>query len=340
MDAFIGGQNAQSAYTAGLTTERERDQAFTGNAVQALFAVPITAAGAVVARVATRPAVAEALRIGRGFLPDTPVPSRFVLRGENTPELLRAIDGGGGYAYLDTLPSIAPARNPITGQLLEVTPSRPGEINIFSNRYITGLRDDRVVSLALERARDEVAQLYEQGIGAVLFHGSPSGYLISFGTTRGLGGLRPTGAMRAAGFEPRTGELLRGAGPDGINFDQLSTVTAADLPTALRYGRTFRDTPDADFLATLSRRERALFQEPFPVLYGLRPNPAQVRGYPRHDFGYYEHGIQGGVDFSQIRSIFVPQNRVGLVQQILRDAGLDRTIHVAPIDPIFRAVGG
>ena len=92
--------------------------------------------------------------------------------------------------------------------------------------------------------------------------------------------------------------------------------------------------------ANLSRKDRRLVEENFPVLYGLKPkvsrsvetNFVDLRG---GNFGI-EVDLNGGADFNEITSVFVPRNKIRLVNSILEENGI-RHIRVSPIEPVLNS---
>ena len=157
----------------------------------------------------------------------------------------------------------------------------------------------------------------------------------------------------------------------GINQDHVSTTKITDLDLAMGYlsrnnfSRGGRYSPkdssaelaelkgygeqylSPDLLRTkiaieqrrieqwnaLSRKDKKLVEENFPVLYGL--NPGKVREVEVHFLAKLkaEVSVKGGFDFTEIRSIFVPENKVKLIREILHKQGIDH-IKVSPIERI------
>ena len=97
----------------------------------------------------------------------------------------------------------------------------------------------------------------------------------------------------------------------------------------------------------LSQQDRVLVEEGFPVLYGIAPKANRevditfLGTLPKGDHAGagVEVSLTGGSDFSEIVSIFVPNDKVELVQQILSDKSINH-IRVSPIEPIEEVMKG
>ena len=128
------------------------------------------------------------------------------------------------------------------------------------------------------------------------------------------------------------------------NLFHLSTVKITDLDVAFNYSNLGhlrkKFTPSG---VVLSERDVNLFNDNFPVIYGLRPKTGRKINPTAPDYSLGGEGfnvdvqIVGGADFDEIVSIFVPANKVKLVQEMIADLNLSHTIKVSPIEPIQEA---
>ena len=83
-------------------------------------------------------------------------------------------------------------------------------------------------------------------------------------------------------------------------------------------------------------KDKKLVEKNFPVLDGLNPrNPRKASEVKVHFLAKLKAAVsvKGEFDFIEIRSIFVPEDKVKLVRQILHKQGVDH-IKVCPIERI------
>ncbi|MEI6080075.1 MAG: hypothetical protein WCQ53_05535, partial [bacterium] len=201
--------------------------------------------------------------------------------------------------------------------------------------------------------------------GALLFHGSNSSSLLAF-TKYGNyeGRLLPTGKLLEEGKVPFTGEITVAAGK--FNKDNLSTTFINNMKTPVDYsGRVnplakkwnpeignkeveaynsgFRTEEAKKNMVTINQKrieewpklttsEKELVEEPFSVIYGIKTKPGANRltaGSMKQ-----EVGISGGVEIDEIKSIFVPQNKIDFVKDMLAKTGKSTDIKVLPIEKL------
>ena len=92
-----------------------------------------------------------------------------------------------------------------------------------------------------------------------------------------------------------------------------------------------------------TEQDQNLILENFPVLYGINPRLSRkvIKLPPGAAFGKQgagtEIGLEGGADFGEITSIFVPKNKVKLVKSIIKFQNSDGDIIISPIEPIYTA---
>ncbi len=172
----------------------------------------------------------------------------------------------------------------------------------------------------------QVSQLH----GSQLIHGTTSAALLAFTEyNRFEGNLLPTGMLAKEGKIPFGGELGFGVRQNGINQSHLSTVWVGSFQYALGYTK-IQDVPltssDADVVKlrssqNLTEFEKMLVSEKFPVIFGIRPN--RENACP-----IFETSISGEVSLlegtkkGEIKVIFVPPEKVSLVQELVKTHGI------------------
>ncbi|MBJ7311811.1 hypothetical protein ACFOLJ_02490 [Rugamonas sp. CCM 8940] len=199
----------------------------------------------------------------------------------------------------------------------------------------------------------DMAKLRLVSNGSTHFHGSRSGSLITFheSTREDLrGSLLPMGALIDAGAAVFTGERGNSFDADGLNRNNLSVVDEHNVIEAINYAgdtslarkspvlsaasNSSNETPEVaafhanaraamDLLAA-SPDMLALVNEGFPVIYGLTPDQDNLQAASSAIKG--EVGVPGGVTRENIKAIFVPADKVAVVQSLVGEA-----IHVAAI---------
>lgn len=189
--------------------------------------------------------------------------------------------------------------------------------------------------------------------GSTHFHGSRSGSLITFhystpASARGY--LLPMGALAASGAPVFTGERGNSLAQGAFNNGHLSVVNehniagaidyATDSTLARRSAVTTSPAATSPINSFGSRQSRSLLKsnaqaamqalqadpgmhelvnENFPVVYGLRPDPTRLESISSSIKG--EAGIRDGVKPKEIGAIFVPENKVAVVQLLINHSG-------------------
>ena len=206
-----------------------------------------------------------------------------------------------------------------------------------SARYINGSFSP--FQSQLFRVNGTLQYVIKNSNGAKLYHGSGSSSLLAFTATHSRGGLRgvyelkdlPSGSKKAYRDEKDTI-------PNGFH---LSTVKITDLGVAINYSEwgQFR----VKFVPSgveFSERDLGLINDMFPVIYGLQPkvkrtiNPIKPDGTLRGEGFSVDVQMVGGVNFDEIVAVFVPANKIRLVEDLIADLSLSHTIKVSPIEPI------
>ena len=216
---------------------------------------------------------------------------------------------------------------------------------------------------ALMIANRKHQYLIKRSNGAKLYHGAPSPSLLAFTALKSKGGLR-------GGHELEYPEFKDGGGPALLNnpsyrerLYSLSTVKITDIDVAITYSTKASSDKmkfteeeikpllgavpvssvslkDLKFIPwdKLSERDSALISEEFPVLYGLKPKNSRAVNPQDPDISLFGSGaevdvfLDGGADFDEIVSIFVPYDKVPLVEKIIKERNLPIT--VSAIEPI------
>ena len=206
------------------------------------------------------------------------------------------------------------------------------------------------------------AQL-EQLNGAVLGHGSNSSSLLAFTEYGGKkGSLIPTGQLEQQGKVPFSGEIIFGR--SGVNRESVSTVLITEKKTLGQYSNmngkgwskfesqkkavsdVFEKKPEKGSMLetmkknsaeveslrrkqwnTLTSEERKLVQEPFPVVYGIEPKRAGTVHGVKSDVRY-EMGLKDGATVDEIKSIFVPKDKIDYVKKMLLEKMGDKAKHI------------
>ena len=179
-----------------------------------------------------------------------------------------------------------------------------------------------------------------------LFHGSTSSSLLAFTKYNDfIGHLKPYGQIISSNKIVFSGELNTGITKKGINNNYLSTVSINGLESALLYA--YPKKYDLNFLLNhnltfqskyketynfymkqrnefdkLEENEKYLVKEHFPILYCIRcdrknyKNQTHVTVISNHK---NEIGLLNGAYRSEIKAIFVEENRILLVKNIVND---------------------
>jgi hypothetical protein len=195
----------------------------------------------------------------------------------------------------------------------------------------------------VSRALDQHPQFKRSQLhGSQLLHGGSSASLLAFTEYGGgTGHLIPTGELERQNRVPFCGEIVFGR--KGVNLTHLSTVWVGALKQALRYAVTAIWNPEfgqerliesqqsrssvernareitakrLEQWGKLTALEQSLVSDSFPVLFGLKVSRPWVQVGVGSDVPG-EIGLVGGALAEEIRVIFVPQERMELVQKIL-----------------------
>lgn len=197
----------------------------------------------------------------------------------------------------------------------------------------------------------DLGKLRESSNGSTHFHGSRSGSLMTFhGSTPEdrRGHLLPMGQLIAAGAPVYSGE--RGSSlskTDAFNANHLSAVNELNVDHAIEYatnperaraspviseGTEARlagtANPALEALKTDDPAAHAMVNAKFPVVYGLKPSSQLM---PADSAIPGEVGVKDGVKPEEIGAIFVPQEHVPTVQDLVHGAGHDK-IPVASLE--------
>jgi hypothetical protein len=207
--------------------------------------------------------------------------------------------------------------------------------------------------------------------GARYLHGARSGSLLSFTDYAGeaRGALLPMGELEAKGIVPFTGELGHSLSDRGFSRNKLSVLDVTN-PACLDYAGAVSDawpktwTPElakrmidsyentspfpgdeslpprkVDLARrqlasweTLSRDQKALVSEGFPVVYGICEQANDRIHIPAHGSDVDELGLAGGVRPADIRVIFVPDTEMGLVKDLVASSLVTAHVAVESID--------
>ena len=195
--------------------------------------------------------------------------------------------------------------------------------------------------------------------GAVLGHSSNSSSLLAFTEYNGKkGGLIPTGQLEAQGKVPFSGEI--NFGRSGVNQDSLSTVLITEKKTVSQYTRlntegwsfeksqkkALENVPSKDDLLNptvkndyeieklrreqwtkLTSEEKNLVSDPFPIVYGIEPKRVGVT-HSVSSAVHYEVGLKDGASVDEIKSIFVPKDKIEYVKQMLNEKMGEKAKHI------------
>ncbi len=207
---------------------------------------------------------------------------------------------------------------------------------------------------------ERVLQLFqlstEQLHGAHVVHGSNSASLLAF-TDYGKreGSLSPIGKLMSSGTPPFGGKIGFGSLSGGFNEEHLSTTWIGDLPGALKFARpspwTPKKSPQEPSQETekrnsqmpiyeelderkaqiekakqeawekkLTETEKSFVEHSFPVLYGITSD-REGSYVPVRSFVRGEIGLKNGALPHEIKTIFVPPEKIEAVESLLRAHG-------------------
>ena len=193
-----------------------------------------------------------------------------------------------------------------------------------------------------------------------LFHGTSSSALLAFTEYGNLSGyLMPMGQLEKAGRIPFSGEIIYGR--KSLNKNHLSTTWAGEIGEALKYALSSPWTPaigvgvleEIDLAGNTplnSRRinlqevtkkrltewknlnvwEKEFVSNSFPVLFGIRSNRKGAFQTPYSDIDG-EIMLKDGAQSDEIRVIFVPENKIRQVHDLLARGG-HGAIAVEPLE--------
>jgi hypothetical protein len=77
----------------------------------------------------------------------------------------------------------------------------------------------------------------------------------------------------------------------------------------------------------LTTEERKLVKDPFPVVYGIEPKRAGSVHSVTSDVRY-EMGLKDGASVDEIKSIFVPKDKIEYVKQMLTEKMGEKAKHI------------
>ena len=178
--------------------------------------------------------------------------------------------------------------------------------------------------------------------GAQLFHGSTSASLLAFTEYGNFEGkLKPTGVLKNEGKIPFTGEVTVTFNHEnrltGVSKTHISSVSIMNIEDALRYSILFIvNKNNSTFLQNLrnnsssyiSQRilnqynqltplEKNLVLNQFPVIYGIKSDRKNSHHQIRSNING-EIGLLNGTKENEIKIIFVPKNKVNIVEEIVK----------------------
>ncbi len=199
--------------------------------------------------------------------------------------------------------------------------------------------------------------------GAILGHGSNSSSLLAFTEYGGKSGeLIPLGQLEARGRVPYSGEIVFGR--SGVNQENLSTVLISEKQTLASYSVTgkgwsveratetitkYKPDVKVDRMARnlveveelrvanwekLNPAEKNLVQEPFSVVYGIKPNRPGSVSLVGSDISY-EMAVKDGVKADEIVSIGVPKAQVERVKALIKNTPNGKNIEVYALEDVI-----
>ncbi|MCF8059647.1 MAG: hypothetical protein K9K67_10145 [Bacteriovoracaceae bacterium] len=323
-DAYQDIIRTRSSFIAGAITESERDSRNTQSAFSILFGVPLVpASGAAVSRIGTGILARQSTRLPRQVF----APTTLDDLPQNIHPNIRERIVSGFERLSRTNPQVIEEGN---GAIFFHGSSSRSLTAFGTNNSAGGLRPTGQL-----RARGIEPLSGELGSG-VSTGGINQNYLSAVDISGFEEAVRYTSIARSTGAERAIYGLTREQQERAVqNYMIENGIT--DTPT------TRRDIIDLlgvrvvepANLGRYSEVERGFIDQQFPILYGLRPQgELETRilgaraGLPSNTRG--EAAINGGVSFDEIRSIFVPPERVDQVRRFLIDNGITNPINVVP----------
>jgi hypothetical protein len=325
-DTYQDMIRTRSAYLAEVISEDERDARHTGETLSILFGVPLVpATGAVVSRVGASTLARQAPRLPRQIFAPTTLDD---LPEDISPVIRERIISGFERLSL-TNPQVIEAGN---GALFFHGSSSRSLTAFGTHRSAGGLRPSGELR---ERGIEPLSGELGRGVTT---NGINQNYL----SATDLSGFNEAARYtRIAANSSGAERAIQGYSQEQIDrfiqryMAQNGTPDTPEMRRNIIEGFGLRVIEPAD-LSRYSDVERAFIDDQFPVLFGLRPQGeltqqriiAAGAGLPRNISS--EAAIRGGVSFDEIRSIFVPAERVDQVRQFLLDNGINNRINVVP----------
>ncbi len=253
--------------------------------------------------------------------------------------------------------SVLPPNEPVL-----VEPVLFTEADWYKNGFPTWNPTTRAMEVSLNTAEIEADfQTFQENTQfersrlhqAQFFHGSNSASLLSFTQyNQSKGKLIPTGMLEATGKVPFSGVIMYGR--SGVNQKFLSTTHAGAISYAKDHakaspwnpeiGRSLIDNSSSNIREVniarlrewekLSKYEKHLVENSFPVLYGFR-----LSANRRLDLVLVSSDIEGeigilnGVGPTEIKVIFVPRVKMQEVEKLVRENF--PTIQIEPLELFF-----
>jgi hypothetical protein len=271
-------------------------------------------------------------------------------------------------SLLDDSPNLEPPND-----IRDSTPKE--SINTSSNtssntsakkKYKTKCSSEEDTMEMLEELYTDPKKVFSMLHEADYVHGSSSASLLAFTEyNQGKGSLVPTGELLAQGKVPFSGELFAGVNKEnGVNRENLSVVCVKDILTALKYAiggqhvnwnpeignkqlesykKTLEDMPHIMDIYKkrlvewnkLNAQEQKLVSDTFPVMYGIKLTTKRRQRRVNSQGAPGEVIIKHGVESADIVVVFVPENRMAEVKDLLTQYGHDH-IYVESINTILQ----
>ena len=232
-----------------------------------------------------------------------------------------------------------------TNRLPHTIITRESLVRFMNQHEKGGGKFDRNFTIALAEALKEKQYVIKHSNLADLYHGSKSRSLLAFTKykkhgLKGLGGnlstVKITDLEVADLYSQDKGWRNNPISPEGT----MLTENRLDVNPLLNAVRPNMHSA----MDKLSKAEKLLVKEDFPIIYGLKPKAERTIKPEDPDWTLIGEphtlssrpGVDvvmvGGADLDEIVSIFVPYDKVHMVQEIVKKQGLPIT--VSPIEPI------
>lgn len=324
-DAFQELGRTRASYLAGAINEEERAARNSSSAISLVFGVPIVpATGAALSRVGAGLLARQGARLPRQVFS----PTRLDDLPENIPQAIRERIESGYLRLSQENPIVINEGN---GAFLFHGSSSRSLTAFGANSRAGGLRPTgELRGLGIEPLSGELGAgasargINQEFLSSVDLSGFDNAVRYTRIATGSSGSERALQGVTQEQAENSIRNLIRELGMPDTPESRNQIVEAFGI----------RAIEPAD-LSRFSGVERGFINEEFPILYGLRPQGelqgrliGQGNGLPTNITG--EAAIRGGVSFDEIRSIFVPPERVREVREFLLESGVDSRINVVP----------